>query len=43
MIQKITLFIILFCVIVNCGKKGDPKYKDAEKKVKMQTILIYKA
>ena len=43
MIKKITLFILLYCIIVSCGKKGDPKYKDPEKKVKMQTILIKKA
>ena len=30
MIKKITLALILFCMIISCGKKGDPEYK-AEK------------
>ena len=43
MIKKITLALLLCCIIVSCGKKGDPEYKDPEKKVKMQTIFINKA
>ena len=43
MIKKITLTLILFCMIVSCGKKGDPEYKDPEKKAEMQTILINNA
>ena len=43
MIKKITLALILCCMIVSCGKKGDPKYKDPETKAKMQSILINKA
>ena len=43
MIKKIILALLLCCIVVSCGKKGDPKYKDSEKKVKMQTILIKKA
>ena len=43
MIKKIILFILLCCVIISCGKKGVPEYKDPEKKAKMQTILISKA
>ena len=42
-IKKIILTFILFCMIVSCGKKGDPEYKDPEKKAKMKTILIYRA
>ena len=42
MIKKITL-IILFCFItVSCGKKGDPEYKEPEKKAEFITILINK-
>tara|TARA_B100001173_G_C15987095_1_gene547255 strand:+ start:47 stop:178 length:132 start_codon:yes stop_codon:yes gene_type:complete len=41
MINKITLVIFLCCMLVSCGKKGDPEYKDPKEKVKMQTILIY--
>ena len=43
MIQKIILALLLCCIVVSCGKKGDPEYKDQEKKAKMQTILIKKA
>jgi|TARA_B110001452_G_C14923315_1_gene322867 hypothetical protein len=27
MIKKITLALLLFCMVVSCGKKGDPEYK----------------
>ncbi len=43
MIKKITLTLILCCMIISCGKKGDPEYKDNEKKVNMQSVLINKA
>lgn len=43
MIKKILLVLMLCCMIVSCGKKGDPKYKDSEKKVKIQTTYIHKA
>ena len=43
MIKKITL-ILLFCfLVVSCGKKGDPEYKEPKKKTKIQTIVINKA
>ena len=40
MIKKITLTLILCFMIVSCGKKGDPKYKDPEKKTEIQNIFI---
>ena len=43
MIKKITLTLILCCIIISCGKKGDPKYKDPEKKAEIQSIFINKA
>ena len=43
MIKKITLIILLFCAVISCGKKGDPEYKDPEKKTEIQTILKNKA
>ena len=43
MIKKITLAFLLCCLLVSCGKKGDPEYKDPEKKVKIQIILKDKA
>ena len=42
MIKKITLAMIFFFLVVSCGKKGDPKYKDPEKKTQIQNILINK-
>ena len=43
MIKKITLALLLCFIIVSCGKKGDPEYKDPEKKVKIQNIFKDKA
>ena len=42
MIKKIFFFFALSCLIVSCGKKGDPKYKEPEKKAEFKTILINK-
>jgi len=43
MIKKITLALLLCCIIVSCGKKGDPEYKNPDKKAKIQTIIKNKA
>jgi hypothetical protein len=43
MIKKITLALVIFCMIVSCGKKGNPEYKDPEKKTEIRTILKNKA
>ena len=43
MIRKITFVILFCCILVSCGKKGDPEYKDPEKKTEVQGILINKA
>jgi hypothetical protein len=43
MIQKTLLALLLCCIVVSCGKKGDPEYKDPKKKTMMQSILIKKA
>ncbi len=40
MINKITLVLLLCSMIVSCGKKGDPEYKDPKKKVEVQNITI---
>ena len=42
MIKKISLLLILCLVVVSCGKKGDPEYKNSSKKEKIQTILVKK-
>ena len=43
MIEKITLTLLLCCMIISCGKKGNPEYKDPEQKAKMKIILTDKA
>tara|TARA_Y100000768_G_scaffold337584_1_gene279813 strand:+ start:264 stop:395 length:132 start_codon:yes stop_codon:yes gene_type:complete len=42
MIKKISLALILFCMLISCGKKGDPEYEDLKKKAKTQSFLINK-
>ena len=43
MIKKITLAFILCCMIISCGKKGDPEYKDPKQKAEKIIILKNKA
>ena len=43
MIKKITLTFLLCCLLVSCGKKGDPEYKNPVKKAKIQNIIKNKA
>ena len=43
MIKKITLLFLLFYIMVSCGKKGDPKYENPEKKAGIHNISIIKA
>ena len=40
MIKKIILAILLYCLVISCGKKGDPEYKDPEKKAEVKNITI---
>ena len=42
MIKKIFLSAIICCLVISCGKKGDPIYKESKKETKIQKILIYK-
>ena len=42
MIKKIFLALILFFFLINCGKKGDPVYKDPKKETSIQSISLYK-
>jgi len=42
MIKKITLTMIFCFLVVSCGKKGDPEYKEPENNVKIQSFLIKK-
>ena len=43
MIKKITFIILLFCVVISCGKKGEPKYIDPEKQAELKEVLINSA
>jgi len=40
MIKKFILIIVLFCLVISCGKKGDPKYVDPDKKVEIKEVSI---
>ena len=42
MIKKIIFFILVCCVLVSCGKKGDPEYKAFNKEIKILEIIINK-
>ena len=38
MIKKFTIIILLFCVVISCGKKGDHKYIDPDKKAEINEV-----
>jgi hypothetical protein len=40
MIKKIIFTLILCSLIISCGKKGDPVFKESKGKIKMQNIII---
>ena len=42
MIKKITFVILVCCILVSCGKKGDPEYKYSIEEIKVSTILTNK-
>ena len=42
MIKKITFVILFCCILVSCGKKGDPEYKSSSKEIEISTIIINK-
>ena len=43
MIKKISLIILLLCVVISCGKKSDPRYEDPKDKAEIQKALINSA
>ena len=43
MIRKFSLALIMCCILLSCGKKGDPEYKESTIKKNMQLLLINKA
>ncbi len=40
MIKKFIIIILLLSAVISCGKKGDPKYKDPDKKAEIKEVLI---
>tara|TARA_A100001015_G_scaffold254522_1_gene295335 strand:- start:924 stop:1049 length:126 start_codon:yes stop_codon:yes gene_type:complete len=40
MIKRIILILVLLCIVVSCGKKGDPKIKETQKKLQFQNTLL---
>jgi hypothetical protein len=43
MIQKKILILILCCMVISCGKKESPIYKESKKNIEVKKILINKA
>ena len=43
MIKKISFIFLICCLVVSCGKKGDPVYKDPKQKAEKIIILKNKA
>ena len=43
MIRKFALALILLCILISCGKKGDPEYKESKINKNMQLLSINKA
>ena len=40
MIKKIILIILLFCAAISCGKKGDTKYVNPDKKAEIKKVSV---
>jgi len=43
MIKKISFIFLICCLLISCGKKGDPEYKDQKQKAEKIIILKNKA
>ncbi len=43
MIKKIVFLVLFCCVVISCGKKGDPEYKGSKKERILPAITINKA
>ena len=39
MIKKFAIIVLLFCTFISCGKKGDPKYVDPDKKAEIKKFF----
>ena len=40
MIKKFSIIILLLSIVISCGKKGDPKYIDPDKKTEIREVSI---
>ena len=40
MIKKFILVLMVCCILISCGKKGDPKYVDPDKKAEVKKISV---
>ena len=40
MIKKFIIIILLLSAVISCGKKGDPKYVDPDKKAEIKEVSI---
>ena len=40
MIKKFFIIVILFCAVISCGKKGDPKYVDPDIKAEIKKASV---
>ena len=43
MIRKFIFALILCCILISCGKKGDPEYKESSIKTNKKVLLINRA
>ena len=43
MIKKISFIFLICCLLVSCGKKGDPEYRDSKQNPEKEIILKNKA
>ena len=41
--KKFILVLMVCCILISCGKKGDPKYKESSIKIDTKLFLINKA
>tara|TARA_B100001059_G_scaffold209251_1_gene222076 strand:+ start:1117 stop:1248 length:132 start_codon:yes stop_codon:yes gene_type:complete len=42
MIKKIIFILALCCMVISCGKKGDPTYKDPKRETLINRSIINK-
>ena len=43
MIKKFALALMLCCILISCGKKSDPEYKESRIMKSIKLLLINKA